>query len=85
VLHPTPRIAECELQIITHHEEKPGLTAPSENGGKHMRKFIISALAAASILGAVSVAYAGYWLANGISVPTCGWYFNDFAWVYGCG
>jgi hypothetical protein len=46
---------------------------------------IISALAAAPILGAVSVANAGYWLPNGIFVPTCGWYFNGFASVYGRG
>jgi hypothetical protein len=34
------------------------------------------------MLGAGSVANAGYWLPKGIYVPTCGWHFNGFAWIY---
>jgi len=44
-----------------------------------MRKFIISALAAASVLAATAAANA--W----VVVPTCGWVFNGYGWSYICG
>jgi hypothetical protein len=44
-----------------------------------MRKFVISALAAASILGAVSIANAQL-----IYVPYCTYVFNGWVWSYVC-
>jgi hypothetical protein len=44
-----------------------------------MRKFIISALAAASVLTAAAAANAGVYF------PTCGWVFNGWGWSYICG
>jgi hypothetical protein len=53
-----------------------------------MRKFIVSALAAASILGAVSVANAGYWVPGPFGpqyVPSCNLIWNGYVWVNVCG
>lgn len=44
-----------------------------------MRKFIIAALAAASALTAAAAANAG------VYIPSCGWVFNGWYWVYVCG
>jgi hypothetical protein len=50
-----------------------------------MRRYIIAAVAAASLVAAVSAANAGYYLPNGFYVTTCGWVFNGFGWTYVCG
>lgn len=45
-----------------------------------MRKFVLTAIAAASVVAATSAAHAGYWW-NGIYYPICYWN----AWgVYVC-
>jgi hypothetical protein len=43
-----------------------------------MRKFIVAAVAAASLLAVASAANAGYWL-GGIYYPTC--FYNVYGYV----
>jgi hypothetical protein len=42
-----------------------------QRGDTTMRKFIVAALAAASLLAAASAANAGYFRWDGVYIPTC--------------
>ena len=53
-----------------------------------MRKFLIAGAAVASLLVAASAAQAGYWAPGPwgpVYVPTCGYVWNGFAYIYVCG
>ena len=49
-----------------------------------MKKLIIGAVAAASILAAAVPAFDGYFDPWGNYHPLCGWVFNGYGYIYIC-